>query len=279
MKTLEADELLAALLLAMPFYQRTYTEDTCIILADTEKVIGYFPGREIDVKIPVGAPLEKFIGTVSYNALVTGTRLQEERGSEVVGFPYISTANPIILHGEVIGVLSSIVLNSKMDLLRSSSEGLSASVEEMTATTQEISAAFTNVIHQMDSLSESSQVVNNDIRSIQKIISFVQEVSKNSNVLGLNAAIEGARAGEHGKGFMVVASEIRKMANNSKEAAMTIEKQLHDMEAAVTKMNQMVIAIKNELNQQGGTLKDLNASFEHIAATADDLANSCALKA
>ncbi|WP_227013646.1 methyl-accepting chemotaxis protein [Paenibacillus psychroresistens] len=262
----------------MPFYQKTYTEDTCIIIADTEKVIGYFPGKDIDVKIPVGAPIEKFIGTVSYNALVTGTLIQEERGSEVVGFPYISTANPIILDGQVIGVISSIVLNSKMDLLRSSSEGLSASVEEMTATTQAISAAFNNVIHQMDSLSESSQVVNNDIQSIQKIISFVQEISKNSNVLGLNAAIEGARAGEHGKGFMVVATEIRKMANNSKEAAMTIGQQLIDMEAAVTKMNQMVIAIKNEMNQQGGTLQDLNSAFEHIAATADDLASSCALK-
>lgn len=89
--------------------QLTYPEDAAIVLADTEKVVAYLPGEQIDLKVPVGAPLEKFKGTVSYTALETGTVQREERGAEAFGIPYLSSAVPVIENGAVIGVIAAMV--------------------------------------------------------------------------------------------------------------------------------------------------------------------------
>ncbi|MFN3477716.1 MAG: chemotaxis protein, partial [Candidatus Methylomirabilales bacterium] len=56
---------LQAVLDAMEIFQATFPEDACIVVADTEKVIGYLPGKHLDLKIQVGTSIDKFGGTVT----------------------------------------------------------------------------------------------------------------------------------------------------------------------------------------------------------------------
>lgn len=111
--------------------QSIHPEDASIILTDTEKIIGYLPGKTFDFKLQIGASLEQFKDGVTYEALTTGEVHLEERDDDGFGFAYISTATPILEDDQVIGVLSVLILNNKVSALRSGVKELTFTGDEL----------------------------------------------------------------------------------------------------------------------------------------------------
>ncbi len=253
--------------------QNTYPEDAALVLANREHVVAYLPGQVIDLKVPVGAPIEKFKGTVSYNALETEQVQREERGSEAFGVSYLSSAVPIIENGEVIGVIAAMVSTHRNDALQDGAQELSSLVEEMTATSEEVTESTFGIIERLNELVSHSNSMVHDIESSFEILSSVKRIADQSHLLGLNAAIEAARAGEHGRGFGVVATEIRKLANDSHDLVQNIHSQLAGMKQAIVQMDQSIQQIMGFSQHQGQSMQELSRAFEHIANTATNLTN------
>lgn len=268
------ESMLDCVLSSMEFYQKTYPEDAAIVVADTEKVVGYLPGEKIDLKIPLGATIEAFRGTVTEQALSKGSVMREERGSERFGFAYISSATPILDNGKVVGVLSAIVSNDRLEAMRTGASELAAMVEELTATADGVAQALNSVAESAEDLAAVSETVRNSVKNIDSMIAFVQEIASQSNLLGLNAAIEAARAGEQGRGFAVVADEIRKMADSSKTSAKDIAEHLKQITQSVVAMDDRIQRIHTDTEENAASVEELKATFDHIAATADALVNA-----
>ncbi|MCB2360566.1 methyl-accepting chemotaxis protein [Clostridium estertheticum] len=72
-----------------------------------------------------------------------------------------------------------------------------------------------------------------EVNKTSDILDIIRRVSKQTNLLGLNAAIESSRAGEHGRGFSVVASEMRKLAKESNASASKIDNMLNQFRSSV----------------------------------------------
>jgi methyl-accepting chemotaxis protein len=93
---------------------------------------------------------------------------------------------------------------------------------------------------------------------------FVQNVSNQTNLLGLNAAIEAARAGENGKGFSVVAQEIRKLSNTSSES-------IRKIDLVLKKIEESVINISSKINESNSFFATQTAAFDEIIASIKEL--------
>ncbi|HKO92164.1 MAG TPA: methyl-accepting chemotaxis protein [Polyangiaceae bacterium] len=134
---------------------------------------------------------------------------------------------------------------------------------------------------QVGEIAERILQLNDQTSQIGSIISTVNEISAQSKLLALNAAIEAARAGEHGKGFGVVASEIRSLAEQSKEATGQVREILGEIQ---TSTNAAVVAAeegtkKSESGMEladlsGENIRDLARSMEESSSSARLIANS-----
>ena len=127
-----------------------------------------------------------------------------------------------------------------------------------------------SVRHIVESSATSVNEVNNEMSKVSDIINIITDITAQTNLLALNAAIESARAGEHGRGFSVVASEVRTLADRTSQAANHIGdlmKELHaKSRSAVASMEQGV-----ENVSRGNLMVDSSARSEQMRVAVAEL--------
>jgi methyl-accepting chemotaxis protein len=138
-------------------------------------------------------------------------------------------------------------------------------------------ASMREIREQVSEIAGRILQLNDQTSQIGSIISTVNEISAQSKLLALNAAIEAARAGEHGKGFGVVASEIRSLAEQSKEATSQVRGILGEIQAST---NAAVVAAEEgtKKSDSGMSLADLSgAKIQELARSMEESSSSARL--
>ncbi len=238
-------------------------------------MIASLPGDTINLGVKAGLPMEKLKHTVTYRTKIEKRVLRDERGPEHFGVAYIASAVPVFDNpqntGEPIGYLTAVTSIKSLQELRANAHELAATVEQLSATTDEIANASSSISHDASSLADYVGKMSVNVKNISEIVKFVQEISSQSNLLGLNAAIEAARAGEAGRGFGVVSDEIRKMATQSKDSAGKIRQMAEELQNALNYLNDTVKRVADNQMQHSESVNELRAVFEHIANVASSL--------
>lgn len=116
----------------------------------------------------------------------------------------------------------------------------------------------------MSLISEKATNVTKQVGTIEEVADVVKGIADQSNLLGLNAAIESARAGEHGRGFSVVADEIRKMANHSKEQVSDIHTISNKIKEVISTLDTYIQEVNAESDSQSAAIEELTATVQEI---------------
>lgn len=128
---------------------------------------------------------------------------------------------------------TSEVLSKKAREINTIAQRASDISEAGLKSTEDTIQGIQNIGSQMETIGESIIKLSEQSRAIGDIIASVNDLAEQSNLLAVNAAIEAARAGEHGKSFVVVAQEIKSLAQQSKQATAQVKSVLNDIQNAI----------------------------------------------
>jgi len=116
----------------------------------------------------------------------------------------------------------------------------------------DLSSLINKVNEEIINSFNATNEINETSKKVESIIKIISEIADNTNILAMNAAIESAHAGEYGKGFAIVANEIRNLAENTLVSAQEIEQLISDLKKKNDKgfeVNKNLKSIINELNE------------------------------
>ncbi|WP_186578262.1 methyl-accepting chemotaxis protein [Aquibacillus kalidii] len=179
-------------------------------------------------------------------------------------------------------------INQRVELLTNSIENLekqSKTMQDITKQTEVVSLEGIEIVQQLqqsnaNSLAASQEIsdeiknLNNKTKQITQVMETIETIAEETNLLALNASIEAARAGEYGKGFSVVADEIRKLAEQSKEATHQVQ---GVVSAIVTETTKTVETVEGTMKTAEGLNDDVRKTenkFTEMSASVKQIAEA-----
>jgi len=253
-----------------PFIKEMLGDQYTLIVSNTKDYL-YYDAGELDFGVIAGSPV--ISGTSIDRTLQRKEKIIERISGEEskFGFPYISSTVPLVENGDlfgVMGIFQSTAVEEKV-------VGMS---RELAGTSQQLAEVAENLTDGAEELSGITQAISEEAKSIKqqiedtdKIMKMVQGISDSTHMLGLNAAIEAARAGEMGRGFSVVAEEIRKLAGHSKSSAGEINENLTRMTNSILGLSSEIEKIAALSEEQAASTEETSASIEQFQAVAAEL--------
>lgn len=164
---------------------------------------------------------------------------------------------------DIQGNIASSVASSKDNIAKSNA--LLENIVDLGEKAAGISGTLEGLNHlALDSM-DTVQALSQRAQDVASILGLIKDISDQTNLLALNAAIEAARAGEHGRGFAVVADEVRKLADRTDKAISEIHISLQSMKQDVTTIGEKFEEIQTSISDSNQSIAHFNTQMHNNA--------------
>ncbi|MBL4800839.1 MAG: DUF3365 domain-containing protein [Emcibacter sp.] len=161
-----------------------------------------------------------------------------------------------------------------VQLVASAAEEMTASVREISGQINNASEVSRNALVSVDKASAQVSQMADNSEKIGKVILLINDIAEQTNLLALNATIEAARAGEAGKGFAVVASEVKSLANQTAMATEEIREQINKMQETTSTTVAVVQEISVTIGEMDEISSSIAAAMEQQAAAMQEISRN-----
>ncbi len=258
-----------------PILSEMFSEGAFFYMTDLKKIIYRQPSKKFDMSsIPLGYELKET--DVAYKTLKSKQPVIGEADGSRYGFPMLVANYPIFDEddsNELVATFGFTTPKKNAANIREMSSQLEGGLSGIAAAIQQLAASSATIHANQEILNDSIKEIEEVSDEINEVSAFIKQIADETKMLGLNAAIEAARAGEVGRGFGVVAQEIRKLSDQSKGTVPKI-KQLTD--SIKQKVNEASDKSKGSLyssQEQAAATEEITASIEEITSLSEELSN------
>lgn len=265
-------KMYSSLLTMVPVMAGLFTDRTVGFYAtDREKFIMKIDPLNRVTFVKPGQPFAK--GGAADYVMDSGQSFAVELGAETYGIPLRVASFPIFDDdtGEAIGTFGLVITRHNAEAMKEMSQSFMDGLSEISAAVQQTASSAASINTSEQKLNQHIEEIGSSAREIFAILDSIKSIADQTKMLGLNAAIEAARAGDAGKGFGVVAEEIRKLSESSKQTADGIGKLIRAIEEKISVANESSQVTMQASEEQAAASQEISASIEELLAMANKL--------
>lgn len=243
--------------------------DIALGITDKEQWLVYFPSRKIDLGVKPGTkinPREPLADCIKNNRVI-----KDEIPEEFFGFPFTGLANPIIHNGKVIGAIAIQMQEQNERELRRISDQIVVSITETNERISKVENGAEGLTTISNKLLQQSNHASTEMEKSNDVITMIKNIADQTNLLGLNASIEAARAGEMGRGFDVVAKEIRKLSNETVVSTERVRSIITNLQASMKEMAVSIEKVVEVGKEQAISTQEISTFIDEIERMSIDL--------
>ena len=162
-------------------------------------------------------------------------------------------------------------------MIMKSASKLNDNILNITANIQEVTSSSTNVNKSQESLNNEILKITHVSEEINSVMNLIKNIANHTKLLGLNASIEAARAGQAGLGFSIVAKEIQKLSNESNNAVNKIKvftSQINDNVIHTLEISNRTLEISNDQEKAMKVIVNLIEDISNLADQLNKMANN-----
>jgi methyl-accepting chemotaxis protein len=164
--------------------------------------------------------------------------------------------------------------NANIQTVASATTELSSSINEISSQMAQASTVTRAAVGEVETTNTRVGALNEAAESIGQVIQIIDEIAEQTNLLALNATIEAARAGEAGKGFAVVASEVKSLATQTSKATEEISQKIAEIQSETSAAAEAVLGIGNTINKIDELTAVVASAVEEQGAATNEIAQN-----